>query len=317
MEDLYGEALALAALADRLGYSSIWTSEHHFADDGYMPSLLVTSAALAAVTRRIRLGTGVILAPLHHPLRLAEDAATVDLISRGRLVLGLGLGWSGVEFGGFGAELGRRGRAMEEILALLPRAWSGQPFAHEGKVYRLPEVAVRPTPARPSPSGSAAAPRRPCGAWAPGRRVLSNALGAEFAGQVAEIQAAREQAVRTGPFAFAHMRMRYPADDPETGWEEIRLFVHQMRWKYSDLEASARRRRARFPRPAPRRRHRGPAARPHPGGAAQHIAAGSSPSSSRPGAGGVRRPLLLPRPAVGRQVEVLHRLAEEVAPLLR
>ena len=91
--EVYGFTLEMCEEADRLGCHSIWLSEHHLFDDGYLPQPLTFAAAVAARTRRLRIGTTIVIAPLHHPVELAEQAAVVDIISHGRLELGLGAGY--------------------------------------------------------------------------------------------------------------------------------------------------------------------------------------------------------------------------------
>ncbi len=145
----YRGVLELVREAEVLGFDSVWVSEHHGAGDGYLPSLLAMLAAFAAVTGRVRLGTGVILAPLHDPLRLAEDAAVVDNLSAGRLVLGLGRGWREEEFRMFGVPPGHRLSRTIEPVEILRRAFTGQRFSFEGKVFRYEDVLVTPPPARP------------------------------------------------------------------------------------------------------------------------------------------------------------------------
>ncbi|MGW3966971.1 LLM class flavin-dependent oxidoreductase [Amycolatopsis sp. NPDC005003] len=105
---LYGEFLELCQEAERLGLDSIWVTEHHGFDDDYLPAPLTLLAAVAARTTRIRLGTGVVVAPLHRAAEIAEQAAVVDLLSGGRLDLGLGAGYRPAEFELYGASLRTR-----------------------------------------------------------------------------------------------------------------------------------------------------------------------------------------------------------------
>ncbi|HEX2172815.1 MAG TPA: LLM class flavin-dependent oxidoreductase, partial [Dehalococcoidia bacterium] len=133
-EQVYGESIDQAELADELGYDSVWTTEHHFLEDAYLPSPLIASAAIAARTRQIRIAQGILLLPLYtHPVRLAEDAAVVDVISRGRLILGVGLGYREYEYAGLGLSMRQRRSLMEEGLEVVRRCWTEpEGFSHEG-----------------------------------------------------------------------------------------------------------------------------------------------------------------------------------------
>jgi len=148
-----------------LGVDEVWLSEHHFADDGTCPALLPVAAAIAATTSRIRIGTKVMLLPFHNPVRLAEDAAVVDIVSHGRLDLGLAAGYRPAEFAGFGIDRSERAARMDEGLLVLRRALSGEAFEHHGRFFDFGPLRIVPPPVqRPIPlwlgGRSAAAMRR-------------------------------------------------------------------------------------------------------------------------------------------------------------
>lgn len=141
--DLYRASIEQCAWADRLGFDTVYLAEHHGADDGYCASPMIQASAIAAVTSRMEIHLSALIAVLHNPLRLAEDLATVDIISRGRLAMTLGIGYRPHEYRMFGVDKARRVPLLEETIAVLEKAWTGEPFDYHGTT-----VMVRPTPFR-------------------------------------------------------------------------------------------------------------------------------------------------------------------------
>jgi alkanesulfonate monooxygenase SsuD/methylene tetrahydromethanopterin reductase-like flavin-dependent oxidoreductase (luciferase family) len=230
--DLYAEALDAAAAVERLGFDSVWTSEHHFADDSYAPSLLPLSAALAARTSRIRIGTALVLAPLYQPIRLAEDAAVVDLVSGGRFILGLGQGWLGWEFEALGAPFNRRGRRIQQAIETCRQAWGDGLVESAG-------VAVLPKPARPGGppiwvgAESEVAIRRAAAladGWIAGEPG-PDAFRAQLTWLDDELRARARPA---GEFGVAGYWPVFVWGEPGRAWEMVRPFHHYVQWKYAD-----------------------------------------------------------------------------------
>jgi probable F420-dependent oxidoreductase len=152
LADIYRDSLEEIAAAEELGYHSAWLTEHHFCEDEYLPSVMPALAAVAARTRRIRLGPYVLLLPLYNPVRLAEDAAVVDVISNGRLDLAMGVGYREEEFAGLGVDRRKRGRRHDEATQIMLRAWADGPVDFDGEVFSVPDIEVTPKPVqRPIP----------------------------------------------------------------------------------------------------------------------------------------------------------------------
>ncbi len=143
----YREAIEQVRFSEQLGYDCFWFTEHHFGTHGINSSVLSWAAYVAGITRRIRIGTAVVVAPLYQPVRLAEEIAQVDLVSDGRLELGIGSGYRFDEFRGLNVSPEDSRPMFMEVLEILFKAWTGDPFSYQGKYFAVPEaIAVRPTP---------------------------------------------------------------------------------------------------------------------------------------------------------------------------
>lgn len=144
--DLYREFVELGVLCEELGLDAVLLSEHHMAVDNWNPSPFLPLAALAARTSKIRLGTFVCLLPLHHPLRIAEDIATLDLLSNGRFDFIVGAGPMDVECQAYGISRSEGFGRTYEALEVIQRLLTEESVTHHGKYYHFDDVAMTTRP---------------------------------------------------------------------------------------------------------------------------------------------------------------------------
>tara|TARA_B100001029_G_scaffold177983_1_gene183681 strand:+ start:431 stop:1384 length:954 start_codon:yes stop_codon:yes gene_type:complete len=143
-QTLYAEILEQVVWLDQIGADLVWFTEHHFVEDGYLPSWIPVAGAMASITKHVRFGTDICLMPFNHPIRLAEDLAVLDNLSGGRVELGLGMGYALHEFRGFGFPVSRRVSLMEEGIEVLQKCFSGERFSYQGKRYQFEDVIITP-----------------------------------------------------------------------------------------------------------------------------------------------------------------------------
>jgi alkanesulfonate monooxygenase SsuD/methylene tetrahydromethanopterin reductase-like flavin-dependent oxidoreductase (luciferase family) len=148
-QQLYAELQDQAELIEAAGLDSMWLSEHHFTEDGYMPAVLPIAAALLSRTRRITVATDRLAASLHNPVRLAEDAIALDLLSGGRFILGLSLCYRDEEFGGYGVDRVTDVPRLEALVPLLRAAFDGRTMSSDGPDHHVLAVHVTPSPDTP------------------------------------------------------------------------------------------------------------------------------------------------------------------------
>ncbi len=145
-DHLYGEILDQIVWGENNGFDDVWLSEHHFIEDGYLPSILPIAAAIAARSKRIRIASGVLLMPFHNPVRLAEDVAVVDVISGGRFELGVGAGFKLEEFESFGVPFKERGARTNQSLEIIRRALAGETVTFKSEFFDFKNIKVTPEP---------------------------------------------------------------------------------------------------------------------------------------------------------------------------
>jgi alkanesulfonate monooxygenase SsuD/methylene tetrahydromethanopterin reductase-like flavin-dependent oxidoreductase (luciferase family) len=145
-EEVYARGIEQAQAAESLGFRNTWLGEHHFSTYGYLSRPVQLATYIAAKTTRLRVGTAVIVVPLHHPLLIAEEIAMLDILSGGRLDIGLGRGYQRYEFERFGLKLDSGGERWDESIDVLLKALEGKPFSYEGKVFKIPETTIYPQP---------------------------------------------------------------------------------------------------------------------------------------------------------------------------
>ncbi|MDP6688824.1 MAG: LLM class flavin-dependent oxidoreductase [Alphaproteobacteria bacterium] len=143
---VFKEFLEEVELAEELGFDSIWLPEHHFSVYGMLGDTLTMAAAIAQRTKKIKIGTAVVLLPLQHPVRVAEQAALVDCLSEGRLLLGVGRAYQPGEFAGFGENPDVSREMFFESMDILMKCFSGERFSQKGDFWQVEDVQLYPSP---------------------------------------------------------------------------------------------------------------------------------------------------------------------------
>ena len=144
--EVYEDILRGAVLAEELGFDSVWVAEHAFSEHSIVSSPHSMLAAIAAKTQRVNIGVACTIVPWHSPLRMAQDLATLDIISKGRLIVGAGRGYQKREFDVYGIDISESRERLVEGMDIAVRAWTEERFAYEGKFHSFPEVMVIPKP---------------------------------------------------------------------------------------------------------------------------------------------------------------------------
>lgn len=216
-ETLYSQCLEQIQWSETLGFDSVWLTEHHFCEDGYCPAPLLVAAAIGARTRRLRIGTNLMLLPLHHPVRVAEEAALLSLTTGGRFDLGVGAGYVKTEYRTFGKSLKNRPSLMLEGIDILRKAWSGEPFQYQGKRYSVDNIAVTPAPERPIRilMGATSEPAIARAAALSDGFLSSGGIGQDsYIRAIAEAGNKRDAAIFAGSWGIV-------SDDPEATRQEL------------------------------------------------------------------------------------------------
>jgi alkanesulfonate monooxygenase SsuD/methylene tetrahydromethanopterin reductase-like flavin-dependent oxidoreductase (luciferase family) len=238
--ELYRALLDQIVQAEDLGYDNVWLTEHHFTEDGYNPALLPTAAAVAARTNRIRIGTFVLLLPFQHPVRVAEDATCVDILSNGRFDLGVGQGYSYKEFNALGMRREERSARLREGVELIQRLWTEEKVTFSGKFTQVTDLTLSPRPVQqphlPMWIGARAEKAT--------RRVarmgchLMATLGPDPAPWY--VETLKECGRDPANFNIAQLRLVYVAETEDQAWEDTQAHLHSMMEFYGEILAEAK-----------------------------------------------------------------------------
>ncbi len=213
--DMYSAAIAQCAWGEAKGIASVHLSEHHGAEDGYLPSPMILAAAIAARTEHMVLMISALIAPLHDPVRLAEDLSVLDIISRGRVIPVLSGGYREEEFNSMGKTLSIRKDYMNDIIPFLRKAWQGESFDYNGR-----QVRVSPRPNSPRPMLFMGGSSKPAA-----RRAAAHAdYFIPASPEVFEFY--REELLKLGkndpgPMPQAPSTVTFVAEDPDAYWAHI------------------------------------------------------------------------------------------------